>query len=161
MSERYEFIDAEYAACAGDSACAPTVVQMCEWLEVSKSGYLRMEVAAGKRDTAKRRELLKIKIRALFEANNGEYGYRRLHAALVRGGERCRAELVRRLMRELGLVPCQPRPWRHSLTEQAAGRADPGPGQPGLHRGKARPENGRRYHLYSDLAGMALPRDSD
>jgi hypothetical protein len=21
-------------------------------------------------------------------------------------------------MRELGLVPCQPRPWRHSLTEQ-------------------------------------------
>jgi transposase InsO family protein len=62
--------------------------------------------------------MLKIKVKALFDANNGEYGYRRLHAALARGGERCCPELVRRLMRELGLVPCQPRPWRHSLTEQ-------------------------------------------
>ena len=62
--------------------------------------------------------MLKIKVGALFEANNGEYGYRRLHRALLRGGERCSPELVRRLMRELGLVPCQPRPWRHSLTEQ-------------------------------------------
>ena len=26
-------------------------------------------------------------------------------------------ELVRSLMRELGLEPCQPRPWRVSLTE--------------------------------------------
>ena len=26
-------------------------------------------------------------------------------------------ELVRSLMRELGLEPCQPRPWRFSLTE--------------------------------------------
>jgi putative transposase len=28
----------------------------------------------------------------------------------------CSAELVRALMRELGLQPCQPRPWRHALT---------------------------------------------
>ena len=33
--------------------------------------------------------MLKIKVGALFEANNGEYGYRRLHRALLRGGERC------------------------------------------------------------------------
>jgi len=59
-----------------------------------------------------------LKLAALFEANNGEYGYRRLHQALARGGELCSPELVRRLMRELGLQPCQPRPWRHSLTEQ-------------------------------------------
>ena len=37
---------------------------------------------------------------------------------LVRGGEQCCPELVRGLMRELGLEPCQPKPWRHSLTEQ-------------------------------------------
>ena len=30
----------------------PTIVQMCEWLGVSKSGYLRMEDAAAKRDRA-------------------------------------------------------------------------------------------------------------
>jgi hypothetical protein len=65
---------------------------MCKWLEVSKSGFYgwrsRPESA-----TVKRRELLKIKVKALFEANNGEYGYRRVHALLARGGERCSPEL--------------------------------------------------------------------
>jgi len=123
VTEKYEFIDAQYAdePTAGD---APVIMQMCEWLGVSKSGYYdwrtRPESA-----TAQRRELLKIKIKALFEANGEEYGYRRMHAALVRGGERVSDELVRQLMRELGLVPCQPRPWRHSLTEQ--GQAGPIP----------------------------------
>jgi putative transposase len=126
VTEKYSVIDAGYAEPPGEDLCgAPTIVQMCEWLGVSKSGYYdwrsRPPSAA-----AKRRELLKIKIRALFEANNEEYGYRRMHAALVRGGEQCYPELVRDLMRELGLEPCQPRPWRHSLTEQD-GAADPVP----------------------------------
>jgi putative transposase len=69
---------------------------------------------------------MKIKIKALFEANNEEYGYRRMHQALVRGGGECCPEFVRDLMRELGLRPCQPRPWRHSLTEQD-GKAGPVP----------------------------------
>jgi len=117
VTEKYEVIDAEYAdvpeANTGDS---PTAMQMCTWLDVSKSGYYawrsRPQSAA-----AKRRELLKIKITALFEANNGEYGYRRMHAALARGGEQACPELVRQLMREQGLEPCQPKPWRFSLTE--------------------------------------------
>jgi transposase InsO family protein len=86
-------------------------------MEVSRSGFYewrnRPESA-----TAQRREILKLKIKALFDANNAEYGYRRIHQALLRGGERCSPELARRLMRELGLRPCQPRPYRHSLTEQ-------------------------------------------
>ena len=40
---------------------------------------------ARKAPPTKRRELLKIKIKALFEANGEEYGYRRMHAALARG----------------------------------------------------------------------------
>ena len=124
MSEKYEFIDAECAALAGDTACAPAVTRMCGWLGVSRSGYYewrtRPESAA-----ARRRELLKLKIKALFEANNEEYGYRRIRAALARGGEQCGPELVRGLMREQGLMPCQPRPWRRSLTEQ--GQAGPIP----------------------------------
>jgi transposase InsO family protein len=124
VTEKYEFIDAEYATPAGDEACAPAITQMCEWLGVSKSGYYDWKTRP-ESATAQRRELLKIKIKALFEANNEEYGYRRMHAALVRGGEQCCPELVRDLMRELGLVPCQPRPWRHSLTEQ--GQAGPIP----------------------------------
>jgi transposase InsO family protein len=125
VSEKCEFIDARYADTpAGDAGDAPAIMQMCEWLGVSRSGYYdwrsRPESAA-----AKRRELLRIKIKALFEANNGEYGYRRVHAALARGGEQACPELVRQLMRELGLEPCQPGPWRHSLTGQ--GEAGPIP----------------------------------
>jgi putative transposase len=119
VSGKYAFIDAECATLAGDEACAPTITQLCGWLGVSKSGYYDWR-SRPQSATAQRRELLKIKIRALFEANNEEYGYRRMHEALARGGERCCPELVRQLMRELGLEPCQPKPWRRSLTEQGA-----------------------------------------
>ena len=125
MSEKYSFIDAEYAGEPAGAGSALTIVQMCEWLGVSKSGYFewrsRPQSAAGER-----RELLKMKIKALFEANNEEYGYRRMHRALVRGGEQVDDETVRKLMRELGLEPCQPKPWRRSLTEQD-GQAGPIP----------------------------------
>src|SRR5690349_24992712 len=94
-------------------------MQMCAWLEVSRSGFYDWK-SRPQSATAKRRELLKIKVKALFEANNSEYGYRPVHAELVRGGERASAELVRRLMRQLGLVPWQPRPWRRPLTEPGA-----------------------------------------
>ena len=73
---------------------------MCKWLEVSRSGFYDWK-SRPESEAPERREILKIKIGALFEADNGEYGYRRLHAALLRGGERCSPELVRRLMGEL------------------------------------------------------------
>jgi putative transposase len=125
VNERYAFVDAECATPAGDQACSPSVDQMCEWLEISKSGYYDWR-SRPKSAAAKRRELLKIKVKALFDANNEEYGYRRVHAALVRGGEQVDDETVRGLMRELGLEPCQPKPWRRSLTEQD-GQAGPIP----------------------------------
>jgi hypothetical protein len=90
---------------------------MCRWLDVSKSGFYEWR-SRPESATAQRRALLKIKIEALFYANDETYGYRRMHQALIRGGEQAGEELVRKLMRELGLEPCQPRPWRHSLTEQ-------------------------------------------
>ena len=114
MSEKYEYIDAEYAdtpAADRRAGLAPTITLMCTWLKVSKSGFYEWR-GRPTSATAARRELLKIKIKALFDANHGTYGYRRLHAALVRGGEQASPELVRRLMRQLGLVACQPRPWR-------------------------------------------------
>ena len=119
MSDKYAFIDAEYAA-----ACAPSIGRMCRWLQVSRSGYyewLHRPVSG----TAQRRELLKIKIEALFGACDGTYGYRRLHQELVRGGERVGPELVRELMRELGLVACQPRPWRTTTVQDGEQTATP------------------------------------
>jgi transposase InsO family protein len=120
VTDKYEFIDAEYAVMPEEGAVyAPTIMQMCGWLRVSRSGYYEWR-SRPESATAQRRELLKLKIRALFEANDEAYGYRRIHAVLVRGGEQVSDELVRQLMREMGLVPCQPKPWRRSLTEQGA-----------------------------------------
>jgi putative transposase len=92
------------------------VVSMCTMLGVSTSGYYEWK----KRPlsmTAERRERLKLMIRAIFEANHGTYGYRRVHAVLARAGEQVSDELVRQLMRELDLRACQPRPWRPTTTE--------------------------------------------
>jgi putative transposase len=124
VTDKYEFIDAEYATMPAEGD-APAVVQMCEWLGVSKSGFYDWRERP-ESETTGRRKLLEIKIKALFEANNAEYGYRRIHAALVRGGEQADDETVRKIMRDLGLEPCQPKPWRHSLTEQD-GQAGPIP----------------------------------
>jgi transposase InsO family protein len=119
VSDRYAFIDAEYATARAEGTTdAPTITQMCIWLKVSKSGFYDWRGRPASL-TAKRRELLETKIAALFAASGGTYGYRRLHAALVRGGEQVSDELVRRLMRQLGLVACQPRPWRATTVPDA------------------------------------------
>jgi putative transposase len=82
--DKYDFIAAERATqCSNDSVNAPTIEKMCRWLGVSKSGFydwLRRPLSA----TARRREALAVKIRALFDSFGGIYGYRRIHAELVR-----------------------------------------------------------------------------
>jgi putative transposase len=93
---------------------------MCSWLRVSTSGYYEWRRRA-QSATAARRTKLKQLIMVIFELSDETYGHRRVHAALRRSGHACSVELVRALMRELGLVPCQPRPWRHSLTDQDPG----------------------------------------
>lgn len=127
MSEKYEFIDVEYIANTDNRvADAPAVVQMCTWLSVSKSGYYEW-LNRPLSNTAKRQEDLKIKIEALFELYDQTYGYRRIHAELVRGGEQVGLELVRKLIRELGLYPCQPRPFKTTTV-----RGDDDPDTPDL-----------------------------
>ncbi len=93
---------------------------MCVRLDVSKSGYYDWR---NRPDSAmaQRREELQLLIQNAFEMSDSTYGYRRIHAHLVRWGHRAGLELVRQLMRELGLVPCQPRPRRGSLTQAADG----------------------------------------
>jgi putative transposase len=86
VKDKYEFIDAEYAAAAADTATtAPTVSQMCEWLRVSKSGYYEWRSNPGSA-TSKRREEIKLYIVKAFEDSDGTYGYRRVHAQLLRWG---------------------------------------------------------------------------
>jgi len=115
VSERYELIDAEYAT----GSSAPGITHMCAWLGVSKSGFYEWR-SRPESATAKRQEKLKRLITAIFEDSDGTYGYRRVAAQLARQGVVAGVELVRRLMRDLGLVACQPRPWRPSTTRQGA-----------------------------------------
>jgi transposase InsO family protein len=122
VTDKFEFIDAEKDTMIDAGERKYTITKMCAWLDVSTSGYYewydRPESA-----TAARRAALAVLVRRAFDVSDETYGHRRVHAQLVRWGTSCTPELVRSIMRELGLVPCQPRPWRYSLTE-----ADPSAG---------------------------------
>lgn len=123
MSDKYAFISAEYAANkAAAVADAPPIEKMCCWIGVSKSGYFDWKDRPASA-TAQRQEILKGRIRTIFSDSDETYGYRRVHAELLRAGEQASPELVRRLMRDLDLVPCQVRTPR-SLTRQAEGIAE-------------------------------------
>jgi transposase InsO family protein len=124
VSDKYEFIDAECAAPSAGNGTAPTITCMCRWLGVSKSGFYEWR-SRPESVTRERRKRLALIITRIFDDSDATYGYRRIAAELTRQGTVAGAELVRRLMRELGLVACQPRPWRPSTTRQ--GQAGPIP----------------------------------
>ncbi len=124
MSQKYAFIAAEHADGATFAGMAPTIVQMLKWLGVSKSGFYEWW---GRPASAAmcRREELKLKIAALFTSFGAVYGYRRIHAELVRAGERVGPELVRTLMRELNLVALQPKPYKRTTIAGESATAVP------------------------------------
>ena len=107
MNAKYEFIDAQ-------KACYPITV-MCAWAGVSRSGFYDWLTRPASASVARRREL-EVIVAHLFQDSDGTYGYRRLHAELVRGQVPCSLELVRHIMRDLGLYPCQPKPFRPTTT---------------------------------------------
>jgi transposase InsO family protein len=104
----------------GDGSYEFPVVFMCVRLHVSRSGFYEWRDRA-RSATAQRRADIGRLIELSFAGSDETYGYRRVHAELVRWDVNCSPELARSIMRELGLVPCQPRPWRHSLTEAGVG----------------------------------------
>lgn len=112
MSEKYEFVETMLT----DSDCQYPIHLMCVWLAVSRSGFYDWR-GRPQSATARRRNELKVLIATEFADSDEASGYRRVHAALARRGVVVGQELVRFLMRDLGLQPCQPRPWRHNLTE--------------------------------------------
>jgi putative transposase len=114
VSEKYSFIEAERAQVDDP---APTVSQMCSWLAVSRSGFYEWR-SRPVSESEVRRQWLKLLVKRAFDDSDGTYGYRRVHAQLARWRVVVDREVVRRLMRELDLHPCQPRPWRPTTTEQ-------------------------------------------
>jgi transposase InsO family protein len=108
VNAKYELIDAQKADYP--------IMKMCQWAEVSRSGYYEWRDRPASA-TARRRARLAELIEWIFEDSDGTYGHRRIHAALARQGEQASPELVRAIMRELDLVPCQPQPWRPTTTQ--------------------------------------------
>ena len=116
---KYEYVDSQ----KNDPADANPVWKMCLWLAVSTSGFydwLKRPQSA----TAARREVLAGRIRYLFTASDGTYGYRRIPADLAAESIECSPELVRQIMRQEALVPCQPRPFRVTTQSDAQAAAD-------------------------------------
>lgn len=107
MSVKYAFI-------ASEEGSYP-IVKMCRWAKVSRSGFYDW-ASRSPSATARRRTELVAVIRFSFERSDGTYGYRRVHAELVRWGHRVDDETVRAIMREQGLVACQPVPFRPVTT---------------------------------------------
>lgn len=103
----YEFIDS-YAA---DEFAVVPITDRCRWLEVSTSGFYHWK-SRPQSATAISRAALAQRIRVFFGLSQGTYGYRRIHADLRAVDMECSPELVRSIMREEELVPCQPRPFR-------------------------------------------------
>ena len=130
-------------------------VKMCVWLEVSRSGFYEWRGRASA--TARRRNELALYVVKSFDESEESYGYRRVHADLIEWGVEAGPELVRSIMRELGLVPCQP----PAVAVQPDRERRPGPGHPrpraaGFHRRGAWAENGWRHHLRSDVGRLGL-----
>lgn len=115
MSSKYEFID-------GEKANYP-IVKMCLWANVSKSGFYEWRNRPASA-TTERRDSLRVRIVEIFDENDQTYGYRRVHEQLANEGVEAGPELVRSIMREAGLVACQPRPYKVTTLADAG---QPGP----------------------------------
>ena len=97
------------------------VEPICETLDVSASAYYQR--ASGQRSSRRiEDERLLGRVREVHQANYECYGYRRVHAQLVREGEGAGRDRVARLMRSEGIRGAKRRgkPWRTTTPDRAA-----------------------------------------
>jgi putative transposase len=113
VSERYAFVAVKKADFE--------VAMMCRLLGVSRSGFYEW-VGRPTSARATRRMELTERIRTVFVDSGRTYGYRRVHAELVRMGVEVVDGRVRRVMGAAGLVPVQVKRRRGlTVADQAAG----------------------------------------
>lgn len=107
-------MSAKYAFIHNEEGNYP-ITSMCQWAAVSRSGYHDWKARPRSARATRRAELAAL-VQFSFTESDETYGYRRIHADLRRWGYDVDDETVRSIMRELGLVACQPRPWRPTTT---------------------------------------------
>jgi putative transposase len=100
------------------------VEPICRVLDVSASAYYQ-RASGARSDRSVADERLTERICAVHEASYDCYGYRRVHAQLVREGETAGRDQVARLMRQAGVVGAKRpgKPWRTTIADPEAQRA--------------------------------------
>jgi len=99
------------------------VEPICQTLDVSASAYYQRK--SGERSArAVEEERLTVRIHEVHEANYEAYGYRRVHAQLVREDETAGRDQVARVMRSAGVQGAKRRgkPWRTTIADPRAQR---------------------------------------
>lgn len=114
MTDKYAFIVAEKADYP--------ITSMCGWLGVSRAGYYEWRSRPASA-SARRRFMLATHVVEIFEASRGTYGARRVAAELGGRGKAAGVRQVASIMREHGLVACQPRPYKRTTYGDRAGAA--------------------------------------
>jgi putative transposase len=93
-----------------------TISELCEALEVSRSGYYAWRARTpGRR--AQQNQLLRMRLQEIFESNRRVYGSPRLKVCLQREGLACSRNRVARHMRALGLRARSKRAFRPRTTD--------------------------------------------
>ncbi len=92
-----------------------STAMMCAVAGVSESGFYTWRNRLNRAPTAaqERRSELSEAIRSIFHNRKSRYGYRRIHAELLRDDWVVSDRTVRVIMSEHGLVSCHPKPWRY------------------------------------------------
>jgi HTH-like domain len=131
------------------------VRMMCRVLEVAPSGYykwLQQPISNRAKEDAR---LLRL-IRASFVASHGIYGAPRVFLDLREAGETCSKRRVARLMREAKLRALHGYRIRRWTAGKPSVLNSESPAAT-IHSFAAKQGLGDRYHLHSDVAGLALP----
>ena len=116
MSSKYEFIDGEKANYK--------ILQMCAWLEVSRSGFYEWRDRPDSATTERRAHLTTL-VEGIHNEFDQRYGYRKIRIELGYRGVHVSDWLVRDIMNTEGLVCCHPRPWRATTdNDGSTGPAD-------------------------------------
>lgn len=147
MSSKFEFID-------GEKAHSP-IVKMCEWANVSTSGYYEWRDRPASA-TARRRAHLAELIGWIFTDSDQTHGHHRIHAQPGRLGERCSPEPAPsdHAGTGPGRLPA-PAVAAHDHRRRRP-RTDPRPPRPRLHRRRAR-HQARRKTSPTCRPGKASP----
>lgn len=101
-----------------------SIEKMAEVLDVSRAGYYDF-LKRGESSTAKENKRLKEKIKQIHEVSRRVYGSPRIHAELLRQGEKCSRKRVARLMKASGIQAKMRKKWKK--TTQVNERAEISP----------------------------------